>query len=215
MKSLLPPNATGLERGLEAGLAPLSTVERPIEQLWDPATCAVDLLPWLAWGLSVDSWDADWSETVKRDAVARSIALHRVKGTPASVQAVLARFDDLLEVVEWHQASPRRAPHTFEVVLPIVGSDGKAQGKRTSAAFADQVIREISRTKPLREHFVLVQKIAAEGLVGIQGAARVAGVVRQEHLLALNTSQPWDAFLQTEDGEPLENSDGAFLEHQP
>ena len=72
-------------------------------------TIAAEWLPWLAWGLSADTWDADWSEVTKRKAVAGSIALHRTKGTRASVETVIGRFDELLPVVEWFEATRCRA----------------------------------------------------------------------------------------------------------
>jgi len=210
MTSLLPPNATRLERGLEAGIAAIAGVEMPIEQLWDPATCALDLLPWLAWSLSTDNWDPDWSEATKRDAVARSIALHRVKGTRVSVEAVLARFDQLLTIVEWHQANPRAAPHTFEVILPL----GAAGGKRATARFAEAVIREVSRVKPLREHFVLVQQLTATAAIRVVGAARAVRFDRLPGIAAPDADPWWLTVIQTEDGEPLQAESGALLEEE-
>lgn len=214
-ESLLPPNATGLERGLAATAERVSAVPLPLVELWDPQTCPIELLPWLAWGLSVDSWDAGWPEATKRDAVAQSVAEHRIKGTRASVEAALKRLDDLLALVEWHETAPRGTPHTFEVILDIVRPGGESGGSRASAAFADRIIADVMRVKPLREHFVLVQKIAAEALIGIQGAVRVAGFIRQDHDIVLeDDSQPWALLLQTEDGEPLQTDNGDFLEHQ-
>ena len=93
--TLLPPNATPLERALDGAIARVSAIDAPIGTLFDPATIAAAWLPWLAFGLSVDSWDADWTEADKRAAVAGSIALHRTKGTRRSVETVLARFDQL------------------------------------------------------------------------------------------------------------------------
>jgi phage tail P2-like protein len=213
MTSLLPPNATRLERGLEAGLAPLAAIDTPIEQLWDPATCAIDLLPWLAYSLSVDSWDPEWSEATKRDAVARSIELHRVKGTRASVEAVLARFDELASVVEWHEASPRQAPHTFEVHLPIVAAPGVVpSGARVTAAFAERIVNEVARAKPLREHFGLVQSLALTAGVAVQGTARLASYRRQGLDAQLTFGPEWDDYLQTEDGEPLQAETAAILD---
>ena len=213
--SLLPPNAMPLERALEAGTARLADIDTPIAALWDPATMPLGDLPFLAWALSVDSWDPEWSEAVKRDAVARSIALHRIKGTRMSVEAVLDRFDELASIVEWHEASPRAPANTFEVHLPIIGADGAASGARVTAAFAERIVREVSRAKPLREHFTLVQRLELEGGVGVFGTARVAAFVREERALVSDTDPAWGFFLQTEDGEPLEDDTGAFLDTAP
>jgi len=211
--SLLPPNATALERALEAG-ARAGSVTTPVDLIDDPRTCPAELLPWLAWGLSVDSWDGDWSEEDKRDAVANSLAFHRIKGTRVSVETVLARFDKLAQLVEWHEVEPRQTPHTFDVVVPLVLADGTAPGgRRSTAAFAEAVIREVSRVKPLREHMTLVQSLTVSGLVGVQGVARVFAEARQDLALIEDTSPAWDLYLQTEDGEPLlDAADGSFLD---
>lgn len=212
LRSLLPPNALPLERALEAGTARLADIDAPIARLWDPATALVDDLPFLAWALSVDSWDPEWSEATKRDAVARSISLHRIKGTRMSVEAVLDRFDELASIVEWHETSPRAQPNTFEIHLPIIGADGAASGARVTAAFAERIIREISRAKPLREHFTLVQSLDLVGGVGVFGTARLASYVRQDLALDIDTSPEWAFYLQTEIGEPIQAEAGTKLD---
>ncbi|MDQ0250963.1 phage tail P2-like protein [Sphingomonas kyeonggiensis] len=213
---LLAPNATALERGVAKVSERLGEVPMPLAELWDPATCPLPILPWLAWALSVDTWDADWSEGIKREAVANSIDEHRRKGTRYSVEQVLARFDDLATIVEWHETAPRGTPHTFEVILPLVLEDGTAPGgERATAAFADQVIREVSRTKPLREHFQLVQQVTLAGGIGVQGVARVALLQREDMILTVDTSQPWATLLTDENGEPLQSEDSTFLDTAP
>ena len=215
MNSLLPPNATRFERALEAGAARIVDVPSPPD-LDDPMTCPVELLPWLAWGLSVDTWDADWSDQDKRVAVATSIALHRHKGTRLSVETVLARFDHLAKLVEWHQATPRRPAHTFDVIVPMVVDNVAPGGRRATAAFAEAVTREIARVKPLREHMRLVQRITAAGAIGIHGVVRAVSYTRTDAAMTIDTSPSWAAFLQTEDGEPIEDGDtGTFLDTTP
>ena len=213
--SLLPPNATRLERALEDATARIGAITAPIDTLLDPYLIRAEWLPWLGWGLSLDSWDADWSEAVKRQAVAESIALHRIKGTRASVEIVLRRFDQLAHVVEWFEAVPRGAPHTFEVILPLTIDGVAPGGTRATAAFAEAVIREVSRVKPLREHFQFVQLLAVAGSVGVMGAVRATQFLRQNVALATAPAAPWDAYLQTEDGEPLEDDFGIFFEDAP
>jgi phage tail P2-like protein len=214
MNSLLPPNATRLERALEAGGGRLPVIETPAASIDDPWTCPAELLPWLAYGLSVDSWDTEWTEVDKREAVARSIELHRLKGTRLSVELVVARFDQLARLVEWHEASPRRPTHTFDVIVPMVARDGIAPGgRRATAAFAEAIIREVARVKPLREHMRLVQQIDVAGAVGLQGVLRVVSYTRTDAAMVLDTSPDWAGYLQTEDGEPIEDGvTGTFLD---
>lgn len=210
--TLLPPNATPFERALEAATARIGAINAPIDTLLDPATINAEWLPWLAWGLSADSWDADWSEAVKRQAVAGSIALHRIKGTRLSVEIVLRRFDQLARVVEWHETAPRGAPHTFEIILPLTVDGSVPGGTRATAAFADAIIREVSRVKPLREHFKFVQHLAVAGSIGVMGAARAVQSLRQDMTIATAPAAPWAAYLQTQDGEPLEDNSGNLFE---
>lgn len=87
MDKIMAPSATVYERSLAKqaeellGLSP----ER-IRTLWNPWACHIDDLPFLAWTLSVDIWDPTWDEQRKRSVVARSIELHRLKGTLAGME---------------------------------------------------------------------------------------------------------------------------------
>lgn len=86
--SILPPNRSPIEAALEgvsAARAPLPA--ELVASVWNPATCPVDLLPYLAWGLSVDLWDEKWSETTKREVCRKALILHRMKTTPAGIKA--------------------------------------------------------------------------------------------------------------------------------
>lgn len=193
-------------------MARVGDVPVPLSELWNPATIRADLLPWLAWGLSVDSWETNWSEADKRAAVAGSMAAHRIKGTRASVETVLARFDPLLQLVEWHETAPRGTAHTFEIRLPIAAAGVSPGGERATGAFARAIVREVTRVKPVREHFRLVQQLTIEGAIAILGAARVLVAARSDLALTIDLSASWDALLQTEDGEPLEDDFGEFLD---
>lgn len=86
--NLLPPNATVHE----IALAEISTrylMPIDIPKLWNIDLCPVDLLPWLAWALSVDEWQDSWSETVKRAVIKAAYRVHSIKGTPAAIKLAL------------------------------------------------------------------------------------------------------------------------------
>lgn len=87
--SLLPPNATPLERAVERTTAPLGDIPVPISTVWDPETCPAPLLPWLAWAYSVDVWDSSWSERTKRAVIAAAYDVHRHKGSVWSVEEAI------------------------------------------------------------------------------------------------------------------------------
>src|SRR5690606_20648556 len=117
--TLLPPNVSPLEMALEETTARLSEVPVPLRALWDPQTCPAELLPWLAWGVSIDFWDTDWPLSEKRAAIASAIDDQRRKGTRASLREVLDRFDPLIQIVEWWQDRDTMEPHTFRLELPL------------------------------------------------------------------------------------------------
>lgn len=83
--SLLPANATALERELESIAADALDIPVDHATLWNPDTCPTPLLPWLAWAVSVDFWEPDWSEQERRAVIRESIEAHRIKGTPSAV----------------------------------------------------------------------------------------------------------------------------------
>jgi len=89
VSKLLPPNATAPEHALDDSIARLGAVPVEIVKTWHPHTCTMDLLPWLAWALSVDEWDETWSEAQKRATVAASYEVHSRKGTPHAIKTAI------------------------------------------------------------------------------------------------------------------------------
>lgn len=86
---VLPPHAGRAEKALVQPIIGSLSFEFPIRDLWNPHTAPAQTLPWLAWALSVDDWDPDWSEERKREVIAASVELHRIKGTLRSVKLAL------------------------------------------------------------------------------------------------------------------------------
>lgn len=99
--SLLPPNSSRLEKKLSQTFADIRRIPVPINLIWSAQHCPPALLPWLAWSLSVDEWDDEWTEENKRQAILNSIFIHKHKGTVASIRRVLASagYGDI-EIVE-------------------------------------------------------------------------------------------------------------------
>lgn len=116
--TLLPPNATPLERALaKASAMPHSPEE--IRQLWNHRTCPLHLLPWLAWAWSVDEWDPAWTEGQQRAMVGASIRLHKKKGSVWAVREALLRSGlESVRVIE----KPVDAEHWshFDVDIAVV-----------------------------------------------------------------------------------------------
>lgn len=83
--SLLPPNATPLERAIEQTQARGTDIPIQLGSIWNSDICPEALLPWLAWSLCITD-DYGWSLCVtaqqKRDLIKRATILHHKKGTP-------------------------------------------------------------------------------------------------------------------------------------
>jgi len=90
MSNLLPPNATDLEKNIDAVGQQSSSLPVDIETIGNPEQAPADFLPWIAWALSVDEWFPDWSDTQKRNAIESAYEIHKIKGTPASIKRILA-----------------------------------------------------------------------------------------------------------------------------
>ncbi|WP_240663461.1 hypothetical protein [Sphingomonas sp. UV9] len=57
-----------------------------------------------------------------------------------------------------------------------------------------------------------MQLLAVAGAIGVMGRARAVQSLRQDLTLTTAPAAPWDVYLQTEDGEPLEDDFGTFFE---
>lgn len=148
--SLLPPNATPLERRLEQVGAAIGNLPTPIRSMWNADACPADLLPWLAWGFGVDVWDSDWSEEQKRAAIKASLFVKKHKGTIGAVTRALAALGYDVTIQEWFNQIPVGAPYTFDVLLDSnqVGIDADAL----------KIIRHLIETyKNLRSHLMRVK----------------------------------------------------------
>lgn len=101
---LLPPNATPQERALSLATARLADMAVPIASLWRAGECPADLLPWLAWAMSVEEeWSLCVTEADQRALIARALDLHRHKGTAWAMRNALGVFGVEAEMIEWWQ----------------------------------------------------------------------------------------------------------------
>lgn len=168
MTSLLPPNRTSFEAALEVPQERVDAIPTPLASLWNPDTVPSALLPWLAWSLSLESWQSYWSDTIKRNRVRQAITIARHRGTAGAVKAAVEAFCGYVSIREWWETSPKGTPHTFALLLTLSGADGNV----ATAEYVDDVIEAVRQAKPLRSHFTFTQGINATGAVGVIAAAR-------------------------------------------
>ncbi|WP_387464094.1 phage tail protein I [Photorhabdus sp. RM323S] len=115
---LLPIGSTVLEMAAASACSQLQNVPVPLRQLWDPDTCPVELLPYLAWAWSVDRWDMDWPESTKRESIKASMFVHKHKGTIGAIRRVVEPFGYLIRVTEWWQTNDE--PGTFRLDIGVL-----------------------------------------------------------------------------------------------
>lgn len=136
----------------------------PLNQLWDADTCPVPLLPYLASARSVDRWNANWPEEVKRRVVRDAFAVHQRKGTAGALRRALEPLGYRLTIQEWWQSEPPGQRGTFSLDVGIEDTG------LTEAAYSEieQVVDDV---RPLSRH-VASLTVSAEitGAVGAHAA---------------------------------------------
>lgn len=162
--TLLPSAAGDAERRLySAAEARLSAIPADLARdCWRAAAAPHDWLTVLAWALSAELWDADWTDHQKRAALAASAALHAEKGTPAACRRVLDQIGAVYDYTE-----PVDTPYTATVTIH----------NSASLLLADlaAVRAQLDAAKRASVHYTLA---ASEGMHGaVDLAAGVDAVV--------------------------------------
>ncbi len=117
---LLPVGSSALEVAAAQAAAEINRVPVPLRTLWNASTCPVNLLPYLAWALSVDRWDFNWPEATRRSVIASSFFVHQHKGTISALRRVVEPLGFLIEVKEWWELNEE--PGTFRLVVGVLDS---------------------------------------------------------------------------------------------
>ncbi|ENA1773694.1 phage tail protein I [Yersinia ruckeri] len=142
---LLPAGSSPLEIAAAAACAVIADVPVPLRQLWDPDTCPLPLLPYLAWAWSVDRWDESWPEATKRSVVRASFYVHKHKGTISAIRRVVEPLGYLIKVLEWWKTGD--APGTFRLDVGVL-----------ETGITEDMYRELERliddAKPASRHLI-------------------------------------------------------------
>lgn len=140
---LLPVGSSVLEVATAEAAAQIERVPVPLRTLWDPQTCPAELLPYLAWALSVDRWDYSWPEATKRKIIASAFFVHQHKGTISSLRRVVEPLGYLIELREWWQENAE--PGTFRLVIGV-------QENGITEQMYQELERLINDAKPASRH---------------------------------------------------------------
>ncbi len=183
--SKLPPSASKMERVMEQVFwEELVLIERDIRNFYDPYQCRVDLLPYLAWEMSVDYWDENWSEQTKRDVIAASNPIHTTKGTRYALDKSIESIrDDGLSVTEWFDDEVNLAPGFFRVNLEARNSD-------IDESTVPQIYTAVNNAKNTRSHLESIsitsqiQNPINIGVLSRMGLAIRSGPWRTENIVS-------------------------------
>lgn len=135
--------SSALEQRAAAACAAISDLSVPLRDLWNPWTCPVKFLPYLAWAFSVDRWEEAWSETVKRQAVSDAFWIHQRKGTVAAVRRVIENMGYSMTLQEWWSVADPVG--TFRLGIDV-GETGMSE------AVFNELERVIGDAKPVSRH---------------------------------------------------------------
>lgn len=163
MQSLLPLNSTLLERAIEA--ATDGQTDIPLRTLYNPDKCPVAYLPLLAWAWSVDRWDNNWSEAVKRSVIRSSFFVHAHKGTVGALRRVVEPLGYLIDVQHWYETTPMGVPGTFALKVGVLETG------ITEEMYAE-LERLIDDAKPVSRHLTgLAISLESTGAINIFASA--------------------------------------------
>lgn len=161
--SLLPPGSSALERRLAQACSGISGLNVPLRDLWNPDTCPVNFLPYLAWAFSVDRWDEGWAESVKRKVVKDAFYIHQHKGTVSAIRRVVEPLGYLIRVIEWWKTND--APGTFRLDVGVLDTG-------ITEEMYHELERVIADAKPCSRHLIgLSITLDANGTVPVAVAS--------------------------------------------
>jgi phage tail P2-like protein len=188
-ETLLPPNATEHERALEDVAARISDVPVLVRESWSPDDCPAELLPWLAYAFSVDTWESSWTDEQKRKTIKDSVLIHQKKGTIGAVKRALSALGFDVRVQEWFNQMPLGEPFTFRLLLT-------ADQVGFEQAAVQRIMGVVQATKNLRSHLseIVPQVVTTAGPVvaGVTGMGTEITTTGFEYSLVADGSRDAD-----------------------
>ncbi len=173
---LLPFQSSDLEKELDVALSHIESVQIPISTLWDPYKCPAVALPYLAWAVKVSVWSESWPELQRRQVVAGSMDLHRIRGTRPAVEDALKSLSVRCEIIEWFEHPDlNMEPGTFRVTAHVSpqGEDGQLDPN-----FTDEIRAVIASARPASRPFTLSVQGMLRTSYGAIGALRIVKTQR-------------------------------------
>lgn len=173
MSSLLPPNATKLEKNIEQIGQRTTQLPIPFVELHRVELCPVQFLAWLAWDHRVEYWRSDWNEAEKRQAISESKAFNAQRGTRSSIENLISKSANNYQLKAWHEFNPPQPPFTFVVIINELS---------VSIEQLLQIQTAVEATKSARDNFSISAKVVSSGQFQMTGACHSGETV---HLSSL------------------------------
>jgi phage tail P2-like protein len=163
MSRLLPLNSTPLERAL-ATACDLGIDPEIIRGVADSARCPVDFLPWLAWAMSVEGWEAAETEVQQRALIRESIPVHKRKGTVGAVRRVLKAVGVKAE---------------FKELIAWANDNRGGEGSILSPQLFERLRALVDATKNERSHYTLKVGARFDGGLRLANASQIRQLDRR------------------------------------
>ncbi|MDC4882027.1 phage tail protein I [Acinetobacter baumannii] len=161
--NLLPPNTTAFEKKIVEATTKTTELNTNLSSLIRVDDAPADFLSILAWQFSVDRWQDDWPDEVKRAQIKNSIKIHTYKGTNFALRSIVESFGYTLEIHEWWQETPMNQPGTFQITIDT-------NGKPLSEKSYNTLIELIHDAKPLTRELKGIEV----NVVSVRGDTNVA-----------------------------------------
>ncbi|HAV3589753.1 phage tail protein I [Acinetobacter baumannii] len=161
--NLLPPNTSAFEKKIVETTAKTTELNTNLSSLIRIDDAPADFLSILAWQFSVDRWQDDWPDEVKRAQIKNSIKVHTYKGTNYALRSIVESFGYSITIHEWWQESPMNEPGTFQITID---TNGRALTEKTSKT----LVELLNDAKPLTRELKGIEI----NVINVQGETNVA-----------------------------------------
>lgn len=175
--TLLAINASTLLKDLEKTSLRATSLEALNRYVTHPNLAPENILPWLAFAVSVDDWNDGWTEEIRRNVIRSSIEVHKKKGTIGALRKALEAFNyENIKVEEWFDYGGD--PYFFRVFFDVTepGFD---------VSILPDVQKVIDNTKNARSHLENLKAfLSAEmGLIKLGSAIISKEITSLPHLI--------------------------------
>lgn len=174
-QTILPPNATFMEKALEETISRSTDLDIAISSLWNintmPKALKPALLPYLAWSLGVEVWSSDMTVAQKEETIKNYLVIRALRGTRAAIEKAYEALGVEVEIVENPPSKryPMGEPHKFKL---------KISAQPISRELRGEISRLTDLLKPLKAKYFIDVDIEFEKKMGIFITGRVTGVAR-------------------------------------